>query len=129
MQQHHPTCTSVALRAPTSTKLIGRRFSASALRRVREAAGLDRRQLADLAGRNHQSIRLYELDEVQPPVVVADRIARALRIPLDDLLEEEGTPNTCAACLSFTLAERESLGACWEDPRCPLRVVLGGDRG
>ena len=43
-------------------------------------------QLADAIGRSDQSIRAYELDKAQPPIDVADRIAYALGVALDDLL-------------------------------------------
>jgi ribosome-binding protein aMBF1 (putative translation factor) len=113
MQQHHSTCTRVSPRASTSP--YGRRFSASALRTLRERAGLDRRQLADRIGRSAQSIRLYELDEVQPPVEIIDRLSLVLGVGLSELLESR-----CDRCLTFTMAERATLDTCRQDARCPM---------
>ena len=108
----HPTCTDVRVQPDT---LPGRRFSALALRTLRERAGLNRRQLADRIGRSAQSIRLYELDEAQPPVDVIDRLALVLGVGLADLLESR-----CDRCLTFTMAERAELDTCNQDARCPL---------
>ena len=111
----HPTSIDVRVQPDTRP---GRRFSAYALRTLRERAGLNRRQLADRIGRSHQSIRLYELDEAQPPVDVIDRLAVVLGVGLTDLLDRH-----CDRCLAFTMTQRDELETCRQDPRCPLAGV------
>ena len=87
MLQEQSTSTDVRVQQDPPT---GRRFSAYTLRTLRQRAGLSRRQLADRIGRSAQSIRLYELDEAQPPVDVIDRLALVLGVGLTDLLETPG---------------------------------------
>lgn len=82
----HSQSTYIDARLRTPAAINGRRFSSAALIDHRRRAGLSRAKLGAAIGRSDQSIRLYELDKVQPPIDVADRIAVALGVPLDALL-------------------------------------------
>jgi transcriptional regulator with XRE-family HTH domain len=57
----------------------------SALRRLRDAAGLTQDGLAELAGMSKRSIAAYELGEAQPSLGAAIALADALRVSLDEL--------------------------------------------
>lgn len=57
------------------------------IREAREAAGLNQRQLARLAGIEATNLNTLERGTRQPNVTTLLRIALALEIPLDDLVE------------------------------------------
>ena len=59
--------------------------TAEVMRTKRQALGLTQAQLAEAAGVGRRQIRRYEAGDAQPPLLVAARIARALRITLDEL--------------------------------------------
>ncbi len=60
------------------------------LRTERELRGLSRRDLALLSGVNERSIINYENAVNDPPLTQAARLARALEISVDDLLDPDG---------------------------------------
>ena len=59
-----------------------------AIRRRREAEGLRREALGLAIGRTAQSVMLYELGQVTPPLWVLGRIAAQLGCSVSDLLED-----------------------------------------
>ena len=66
------------------------RFSGDVLRERREAAHLQREALALRVGRSAQTIALYELGAVSPPVEILSRLADALEcVPGDFFAEVE----------------------------------------
>jgi DNA-binding XRE family transcriptional regulator len=56
---------------------------------VREESGLTRAQLADLVGVHYQTIGYLEREEYSPSLVLALRIAAALKTPVADLFALE----------------------------------------
>jgi len=57
----------------------------------REEAGLTQHQLSELADVSREAIGNYENGRRVPPVDIAQRIATALNMSVDDLLYPEGT--------------------------------------
>lgn len=57
---------------------------------ARTAAGLTRQELADRVGVHYQTIGYIERDEYSPSLVLALKIARALKLPIEKLFTLEG---------------------------------------
>lgn len=63
-----------------------RSFSGPALRTARRSAGLSVHDVATRIGRSCWQVYRYEQGRVPVPVDVADALAEAVRVPLDQLL-------------------------------------------
>lgn len=59
------------------------------IKEVREAAGLNQRQLSRLAGLDPANLNSYEQGRLTPSVATLLRIARALGVSLDELVSVE----------------------------------------
>jgi len=68
----------------------------------REKAGLTQNQLAELAEISREAIGNYEKDRRMPPVDIAQRIASALEISVDDLIYPDGTKKPIEARLNLS---------------------------
>lgn len=64
-------------------------FDPQRLRRIREARGLTRTNLASQAGRSEQTFFLYEGGKVIPPIPVLQRIADALGCRVADFFTDQ----------------------------------------
>lgn len=64
----------------TTTETLGKR-----LQRLRAAAGMTQGQLADAAGVPVKSLQNWEIDHREPGFRAACRLAKALRVPVEDL--------------------------------------------
>jgi transcriptional regulator with XRE-family HTH domain len=69
--------------------LARRRRIGAHIRTAREAAGLSQERLAELAGADRKTIHRLEYATTDPPLSLLLRIARALGVPLADLLRED----------------------------------------
>lgn len=60
---------------------------------LREERGWTQAELARRAGLTHETISNYERDSrVRPPLFTVQAIARALEVPLADLLDDDAQP-------------------------------------
>lgn len=67
-------------------------FSGSRLRTARTAAGLRPEEVAQRIRRSVYSIHEYERGRVRPPVEVIDRLAGALSVSMESLLDSHEVP-------------------------------------
>jgi transcriptional regulator with XRE-family HTH domain len=67
---------------------VARRFSSHRLRKLREAAGLSRQDLADATRRSWFSVYGWERGTAAPSIEALARIPSALDCKHDDLFEE-----------------------------------------
>jgi transcriptional regulator with XRE-family HTH domain len=59
---------------------------------LRERRGLSQEQLAEAVDRTWQAISHIETGKTLPPLTTLAALAKALRVPLGDLLSERGVP-------------------------------------
>ena len=78
-------------------------FSPARLRALREAANMPREQLAIAVGRSYPTIHQYETGGTVPTIDVAERMARALEVPVTDLFDQD-------AAVAALLAARDEAG-------------------
>jgi putative transcriptional regulator len=62
----------------------------SRLKRLRSAAGLTQAALAERAGVPLQTLRNWECDRREPLLGMAAKLARALGVPINALVEDNG---------------------------------------
>lgn len=60
-------------------------FASEMVKRLRKAAGFSAATFGRTIEVSARSVRRYEAGELEPPISVAGRMARALKVPLDDL--------------------------------------------
>lgn len=59
------------------------------LAKIRKAKGLTQTELATLSGVPRVSIARYETGKVSPNVRILERLANALQVPMDDLVDRK----------------------------------------
>ena len=59
------------------------------LAKIRKSKGLTQTELATLSGVPRVSIARYETGKVSPNVRVLERLAKALNVPIDDLVDRK----------------------------------------
>src|SRR3954469_24391587 len=64
----------------------------NALRRIRQARGLEQRELARLAGVSRQALGNIEAGDAEPGTDLALRLARGLRCPVEEIFCLESAP-------------------------------------
>lgn len=69
-----------------------RTFNGYRLRLERRRCGISVHDLADRVGRTCWTLYGYETGRQQPPLDIADALATALDVPLDELLVAEDLP-------------------------------------
>lgn len=80
--------TWIAGRKPSTTN--DRKSVGAKLRKARSKAGMTCREMGAKAGVSGSTIFAYECGRVLPSLTVAVRLAKALRISMDELTEEMG---------------------------------------
>lgn len=71
-------------------------FTGPRIRELREAVNMTREELAVAASCSYSSVVLYEQDRRRPSTDIAERLAQALGVTVDDLLK----PSAIAAAAS-----------------------------
>lgn len=97
------------------------------IRQARKAAGLTQEQLATLLGINRATLSRYENGEIDPPTSQIKRIAKALDIPLSELV---GAPEEIQKAALEKLQEtsqiaQEEVTSPWEKQRKFMQTVMG----